>query len=312
MSQVDKIKNAFNLHYGIVFKIPRKIAKPILSLFFPLVKLIWPLPNVKTIEETILELKNSKKSIARFGDGEIQFIVHKLNLKYQEYDENLANKLEHILKTDYENLLVGLPDGYRSIIEIEPDLKIYWRAMIVLYYPGFYKYLAHKKQYYNANITRLYYGYVDKVKCAYHFELVRSLWDDKNIVLVEGEKSRLGAGNDLFNNAKVLKRILAPAHHAYRQIDNLFNETCKYPKDYLILVALGTTAKALVFDLMNEGYQAIDIGNLDLEYEWFKRGVKERILIPGKYVSEVKGGRVVAEISDPLYHSQIVAKFTEI
>ena len=75
----DKIKNALNLHYGIVFIIPRKIAKPILSLFFPFVKLIWPMPNIKTIEETILELKNSKKSIARFGDGEIQYIVHRLN-----------------------------------------------------------------------------------------------------------------------------------------------------------------------------------------------------------------------------------------
>jgi glycosyltransferase family protein len=310
MRLFEKLKSMFHLHYGIVFKIPRKMAKPILSLFFPIVKAIWKLPNIKTIEDTILELKNSKKSIARFGDGEIQYIVHKLNLKYQEYDKNLANKLESILKSEYENLLVGLPDGYRSLEEIEPNFRTYWRAMIVLYYPGFFKFLNPKKQYYNANITRLYYGYIDKEKCAYHFKLIRSLWDNKKIVLIEGEKSRLGAGNDLFSNSSELKRILAPAHHAYREIENLLSEALKQPKDCLVLVALGTTAKALVFDLMNEGYQAIDIGNLDLEYEWFKRGVKERIIIPGKYVSEVKGGRVVADIEDPLYHSQIIARYT--
>ena len=37
----------------------------------------------------------------------------------------------------------------------------------------------------------------------------------------------------------------------------------------MFLVSLGVTAKFLVEKLFNEGYRALDIGNLDMEYEWY-------------------------------------------
>ncbi len=304
-----RIKDAFNIHYGIVFRLPRKIAKPILSLFYPLVKLIFELPKVLTIEETLFQIASKRISIVRFGDGELQYIVHKLDLKYQEYDENLANKLRKILLSKNNNILIGLPDCYRSVKDFEFSKKIYWRAMVVLYYPGFKKFIDVDKQYANANITRLYYGYKDKAKASNRFIIIKNLFAQRKILLIEGEKSRLGVGNDLFSNADHVKRILGPPHHAFRQLEKLKNEAQKFGKEYLILVALGTGGKPLVFDLACMGYQVLDIGNLDLEYEWFKRGVKERILIPGKYVSEVAGGRVVTDVYDDVYNSQIIAKF---
>ena len=32
---------------------------------------------------------------------------------------------------------------------------------------------------------------------------------------------------------------------------------------------LRASSKPLVYDLVHKGYRAIDIGNLDMEYEWF-------------------------------------------
>jgi Glycosyltransferase GT-D fold len=71
---------------------------------------------------------------------------------------------------------------------------------------------------------------------------------------------------------------------------------------------MGPTAKALAYDLTLEGYQTVDIGNLDLEYEWYKMGATERVKVKGKYTSEVAGGRIVEDIEDEIYHNQIIAK----
>lgn len=59
----------------------------------------------------------------------------------------------------------------------------------------------------------------------------------------------------------------------------------------LVLISAGPTATILAADLSKIGVQSIDIGHLDVEYEWFKRGVTEKVRIPGKYVNEAAQGR---------------------
>lgn len=302
------MKNNLNIHYGSLFKYPRKLVKYIFSSLYPITIRLWQMPKIKNIEQTILTLLEEKKSIVRFGDGEMIYIAKQRNLPFQHFEIKLADELKQILTSNKKNILVGLPDGYRSLDEFERPIQIFWRSQITYNYPTVHKLLDLKKQYYNANITRLYYGYKDQNKSSYHFKLIRKLWENRSILLIEGEKSRLGMGNDLFANSKSIERILGPAHHAYEQIDNLYAEALKHSKEKLVLVAMGPTAKALVYRLALQGYQAIDIGNLDLEYEWFKKGTKERVIIPGKYVSEVKGGREVRDATDKEYLSQIVTK----
>lgn len=297
-----------NLHYGKVFKVPRKIAKQTLSLVYPMVIRLWPLPKIMSIEETIHKIVNDKCSIARFGDSEILYIVDKLNLPYQVYDSKLSGRLKQILSSADPNMLVGLPLGYRTIDIFQRDIQVFWRSQISWAYPRLRKYLDLNKTYYNANITRLYYGFGDRAKSKRYFDLIKKVWEGREVLLIEGEKSRLGVGNDLFEMAKGVQRILAPAHHAFSKFDELLSEAMKHDKGKLILIAMGPTAKVLAFDLASIGYQAIDIGNIDLEYEWFRMGVTERVKIKGKYTSEVVGGRNVEDIKDSLYESQIVAK----
>ena len=298
-----------NFRYGKFFHFPRQIIKRILALIYPIVIRIWPLPKVMSIEETILDIIQNKKSIARFGDSEFLFLIDKLNLPYQKYDNELASAFKEILKSENENILIGLPIGYYSLENLNYETKLTWMSQISWIYPRLKKFLNAKKVYANASMTRIYIDYHDKSKADYLFSLIRKIWSEKNILLIEGEKSRLGVGNDLFSNALSVKRILGPYHESYKEYKNLLNEALKYSKEHLILVAMGPTAKPLAYNLALAGYQAIDIGNVDIEYEWYLRRATSKIIIPNKYTSEASGGRIVGDMEDENYKNQIVCKF---
>ena len=68
------------------------------------------------------------------------------------------------------------------------------------------------------------------------------------------------------------------------------------------------TATCLSYDLSQCGYWAIDIGHVDVEYEWFKMKAKGRVPIKNKYVAESKERYITDSRVDKLYESQIIAK----
>ena len=78
----------------------------------------------------------------------------------------------------------------------------------------------------------------------------------------------------MFSGAESIQRIIGPAENAFHAYDKIL-ECCKdQAKDKLFLLALGPTATVLAYDLCKMGYQAVDIGHIDLEYEWFLKGLK--------------------------------------
>ena len=111
----------------------------------------------------------------------------------------------------------------------------------------------------------------------------------------------------MFDNAKSCIRILGPALNAYDKYEEILEEVLKTDKDRLVLIAMGSTATILAYDLARLGYQAVDIGHIDIEYEWFLRGTEEKVKIEGKYVCEVVGGNNVPEyIDDEKYNGEII------
>ena len=77
-------------------------------------------------------------------------------------------------------------------------------------------------------------------------------------------------------------------------------------------MALGPTAKVLVNDLTEDGFQALDLGHIDIEYSWWKMKATQKIPIRGKYNNEariegvaVNGVLNEQELND--YKNQIVA-----
>lgn len=275
---------------------------------YPLVIWKFPLPHVKSIPETIDKILKDDCSICGFGDGELLYISEKRSLPFQNQNARLRDYFIKILKSEHPQILVGLPIGYQSLDNLKRETKVTWRALISWTYPGVRKFLVKNKAYYNASMTRLYMDYEDTSHSGAWFKKVQSIWNEKHILLIEGEKSRLGVGNDLFKNAKSVKRILGPAHNAFDRFDEMLNFAKQQPKNQLVLVAMGPTAKPLVYELALEGFQALDIGNLDVEYEWFLKGAKTKVKIEGKYTSEAAGGRIVADIDDKDYFNQIIAR----
>ena len=126
----------------------------------------------------------------------------------------------------------------------------------------------------------------DKSKVPDYIKKFKQIWHKKEVLIIEGEKSRLGIGNDLFNNTKSIKRILCPAINAFNAYDKIITQAKKINKSILILLALGPTSTVLSYNLYKSGYQVIDIGHIDIEYEWFLRKATKRIQIDNKYVNE--------------------------
>lgn len=122
-------------------------------------------------------------------------------------------------------------------------------------------------------------------------------------------KKQGGVGNDLFENVKSMERILCPAENAYEKYEQIWENVLLLGKGKLILLSLGMTVTVLAYDLAQIGFWVIDIGHIDIEYEWYLRKTNDKIKIEGKYVNEVAGGRTCSdECTDEEYQAQIVSK----
>ncbi len=264
------------------------------------------IPEVKDINDTIDELINSNMSISRFGDGEIKLIAGK-DIGFQKANSDLSRRLKEVLYNEINNHIVGILNVFGSLSTYTEDLQTYFRSYLYEYDREFqYGLLNQNKVYYDAFITRPYISYRDKSHARKVFDKFKKIWDDKEILIVEGDRSRLGRGNDLFDNVKDCKRIICPNENAFEQYDKIFESIVKQDKKYLILLALGPTATILAYDLAKAGYRAIDIGHIDIEYEWYQMGAEEKVPIKHKYTNEAYGGNSLFEVEDEEYDKQII------
>ena len=128
---------------------------------------------------------------------------------------------------------------------------------------------------------------------------------------MEGYTSRLGVGNDLFDGAKSIKRIICPSRNAYSKKAEVMEEILKHSEGRLILLMLGPTAKVLAYQLASKGFQAIDIGHIDSEYEWMQMGAEKKVLLRNKHTAEFNLDTEIELANDDEYLSQIVADLSE-
>lgn len=254
-SMIRKIRHFF---YCVVWIGKDNITKPFIGK-----------PDIRSIEETYEKIQKEHVSVSRFGDGEFKWMADLPQNTFQKPSKEMQKRLIEISKSDLDNHIVCLSDTFGDLHQYNRYAREFWGCFMGMYRKKWMKFLKSGKVYYNTNMTRPYMDYADKTPCANRFRMLKEIWRDRKVVLVEGEKSRLGVGNDLFDTACSVRRILAPATNAFDQYDKIKSRVCKLEKDTLILIALGPTATILAYDLAKEGYQAIDIGHVDVEYEWF-------------------------------------------
>lgn len=234
--------------------------------------------EVQTIEETIEELIHTEKSLVRFGDGEITMIRGR-SLAFQEVNTEISEGLKRILRYEHDGLIMAIPEIFGDLGIYRKESSRFWKDHLLFSRKVYLEYCNDRKKYGNAYVSRFYYALEDKSKCGQWVEGLRQIWRDKDIVVVEGEKTHNGVGNDLFDTAKSVERIVGPSTQAFEKVNEIMECCREYPKDRLFLVSLGIAAKFLVEKLFLEGYRALDIGHLDMEYEWYlhQAGTKEKI-----------------------------------
>lgn len=246
--------------------------------------------NILSDEDTVKKIVSERLSVSRYGDGEIG-MLRGGSIGFQDSSAELANRLSRILVSREKKLLLCIPRTYNSTKGLTGHATRYQRCFILGRGQKFIEMIDKSYIYGSAGFTRFYADYKNKNKSNIikKVNAIKSIWEGKNVYFIEGEYTRCGVGNDLFNNAKSISRIICPATNAFAIYDRIIDaakKTVPLNGDSLIICALGPTATVLAYDLCVLGYQAIDLGHIDIEYEWFCMGAKTKVLIPGKSVNE--------------------------
>ena len=262
-------------------------------------------PNIMTLDETIQKIIDEKVSIARYGDGEFKLTQGK-DISFQDGNEEIKERLKTILKVNDSKFLICLPDIFESLNAYTDEPRNYWRLHVATFRSKWNKLINFSTIYGNAFVSRCYYQYKDKSKCELYFKSLQKIWENREIIIVEGKKSRLGIGNDLFDNTSKVNRILVPEVNAFDSYTQILSNVLKQDKEKLILLAIGPTATVLAYDLYLAGYQVLDIGHIDVEYEWFLRKAERKIPLENKFVCEAGFGEGVGELDNEEYKNQII------
>lgn len=275
--------------------------------------------NLLTSIETVELILNTGYSVCRFGDGELQMISHFLrhgedyNFQvdtFQIYNKYLAQRLIEVYCSTDKNVLICLPYQFKDAAISKAKARVFWEREW-LERKDELGHLGMDKLFGDTNFTRFYLDRKDITDYRCYIQLLQKIWKNRDVLIVEGEYSRLGVGNDFFAEASSIQRIICPATNAFSMYDRILNSLKAVDRSKLILIALGHTATVLAYDMAALGYQAIDVGHIDIEYEWYRRGAKTKIPIPNKYVNEVLSGRINSGIADLEYEQQIFERIKE-
>ena len=267
--------------------------------------------SVLSIDQSLDYLLEKGASVVRFGDGEMDLIAGR-SIVYQDFDPELSARLREIMSMESdEHLMICLPDVFTGLERYSIDAQNFWSLNHLPHFLEKYKNICRAPWYGSTFISRPYIDLEDKTPSAGYFAKLKQLWQDKDLLIVEGLTSRSGVGNDLFDGARSIKRIICPSRNAYSKLEAIKQAVREHADNRLILTMLGPTAKVLVYDLVQEGYRSLDIGHIDSEYEWFQMGASHKVKLSHKHTAEHNFDQDIEFRDDQAYDSQIVANLAQ-
>ena len=259
--------------------------------------------NIHSIKDTVALIRQNGASLMRFGDGELDIIKGK-SIPYQKYEKQLAIELKEILaKPSKADFLIGIPDVFRQLERYNLEAQNFW-----LEHRMEYESYLTSDWYVTAFISRPYIDLANKAEAAISFNQIKSIWKGKDLLIVEGVTSRSGVGNDLFSEANSVSRLICPAQNAYDKLEEILCSIKMHGENRLILIMLGPTAKVLVYRLYQEQYQALDIGHIDSEYEWFKMEAHHKVKLLHKHTAEYNYDEGIIFEEDLSYENSILER----
>ncbi len=264
-------------------------------------------------QDTLDYIINNNASCIRFGDGEVDIMCGD-SITYQVYEEELAESLKKILNSETtKKILVCLPNVFDGLKQYSVPVRLWWKLHLKEY-EKFYKSISSEKHFGSAGITRPYMDYKKpqaSITANNDFKKLKSIFCNQDLLIVEGFYSRTGMGNDLFDEANSVSRILCPSKDAFSKFNEILENTLKFADGKLVLISLGPTAKVLAYELAQKGIRALDIGHIDSEYEWFKMGVKKKVKLNNKHTAEWNYDDHIEDNISEQYKSQIIADISK-
>lgn len=261
------------------------------QLFKSYMKLSNRTPRVIDEDKTVQYIISNNVSVARFGDGEFLWgFQERQSGNFEKNSIELSKRLTEVIGSSNPNLIICIPNIFNNLKGRKIATRTYWEGFLMRKGPRILKLLDSSKTYFDTQFTRPYMDYYQKSRnFKMKFHNIKKIWYRRNILIVEGDKTRFGVGDDLLDDAKKIKRIICPSENAfevYSKILNTVKDKGIYTNNVLVLISLGPAATILAFDLSSVGIQSIDIGHLDVEYQWYRMQAKKKVPIIGKYVNE--------------------------
>lgn len=230
-------------------------------------------PKILSTQETLHELLTTNKSLVRFGEGELMPIKGGEAI-FQKHDAEMAKRLEEILKSDDENILLCVQSflWYRPKTRIE---SMNWDDWWFINRP-YLRLIAEEqmrqgKVYGETGSTYECYNISEQAWCTQW----RALWEGKDIVLICGDRVFDRLETNVFDNAKSIEHLYVPTRDAFAEYDSILRRASQTDKSKLICISAGPTATVLAYDLAKLGYRALDIGHLPKAYDVFTRRLPE-------------------------------------
>lgn len=231
-----------------------------------------PVPKIMSVDETLDVLVNEKKSICRFGDGELS-IVNGKGIPFQIFDEKLQKRLIEILQSSNDEVLIGLPRiAFYSKENTTDENKVFWRKKGEHFRNITLPWVDMNKQYYPTEVT-LAYSYYINYDMEKYFAKFRKIWEGRDVVIITGKTVFDKITHNIFDNARSVEYIYGPSMNAFSEYDDILNKALEIDKNKIVISILGPTAKPLSYDLALKGYQALDLGHIAKSYDLYKKGI---------------------------------------
>ncbi|MBE6453856.1 MAG: DUF1792 domain-containing protein [Alphaproteobacteria bacterium] len=231
------------------------------------------IPKIMTEDETLDVLINERKSICRFGDGELNIINGK-DIPFQTFNPKLQKRLIEVLSSKDNKIMVGLPRiAFYSKQNITPENKNFWRKKGNRFRSAILPYIDMRWQYYPSEVS-LAYSYYINYDIEGYFNKFRKIWKNREVVVITGQTVFNKITHNIFDNAKSVEFMYAPGMNAFDEYDDILNKALTIDKNKIVIAILGPTAKPLCYDLALKGYQALVLGHIAKSYDLYKKNIK--------------------------------------
>lgn len=216
--------------------------------------------KILTEEQTIDKIKEGY-SVSRLGDGEfIRIILENRGIsRLQSFDPIMRKKLINIINNPVKKLMIGIPPR---------NCK---RGWIKIFHKKFFKFISGREIEKNIFASAFFSrpSVVINKSTDTYFKKIMSIWNNRKIVLINFNNDLIN--HHLFKKCKI-DFIEIPRNDCFKVYSEVFDKCKKfYNRKRIFLLSAGPMATCMTYDLTCDGEQAIDIGQIALEYSLFKK-----------------------------------------